>query len=470
MSKFRFNSFRPLVYVQGLGFVGAAMALAIANARDKEGNLYFNVAGIDLENESGKKRIDALNSGFFPFETGDVKLKKAAEAAVFNDNFIASSSSIYFKEAGIILVDINLDISYHDDDFNNPYIDLTSFKTALKTIGENIRADALVIVETTVPPGTCEKVVKPLLEEELLKRNLPVDMLKIAHSYERVMPGINYYDSIVNFWRVFSGIGEDAQKACGDFLSKIINTKEYPLTMLKSTIASETAKVMENSYRAANIAFVEEWGRFAEEAGIDLFEVIDAIKIRPTHSNILRPGFGVGGYCLTKDPLFAKIAACDILGLAGHRFPFCTNAVKINRDMPLVSLNKIESYCGSLENKKVLLLGISYRENIGDTRYSPAETFVKAAVERGAIVDCRDPMVEYWPELDMTLPKQSPQVEDYDVIVLTVKHNQYLTLEFARNLSASKALVFDANNVLTKDQIDILRQADCKIAFIGRAG
>ena len=92
-----------------------------------------------------------------------------------------------------------------------------------------------------------------------------------------------------------------------------------------------------------NIAFIEEWGRFAEDAGIDLYEVIEAIRMRPTHSNIRQPGFGVGGYCLTKDPLFAKIAAIDILNKDQHKFPFSSLAVKVNAQMPLITINKLKT-------------------------------------------------------------------------------------------------------------------------------
>ena len=120
------------------------------------------------------------------------------------------------------------------------------------------------------------------------------------------MPGKNYFDSIVNYWRVYAGIDDESAKKCEKFLKKIINTKDYPLTRLSDTTSSETAKVLENSYRAANIAFIEEWGRFAEDIGIDIFEIIESIRMRPTHSNIRQPGFGVGGYCLTKDPILQK--------------------------------------------------------------------------------------------------------------------------------------------------------------------
>lgn len=128
------------------------------------------------------------------------------------------------------------------------------------------------------------------------------------------MPGSHYLDSIVNYWRVYSGVTKESADRCMHFLQSVINTEEYPLTQLSSTTASETAKVLENSYRALNIAFMEEWGRFAEEIGINMFEIVEAIRKRPTHANIMKPGFGVGGYCLTKDPLFVKIGAEKFFG------------------------------------------------------------------------------------------------------------------------------------------------------------
>lgn len=463
-----FKTKRPLVCVQGLGFVGSAMAIAVANAKDENGNYCFNVVGIDLPNKAGLEKIDALNKGEFPFETTDEELSAAVKNTLSSKNFLATSDVSYFKDADVVLVDINLDVYYEDQNYEKPYLNLTNFKKALTTLGENIKPDALVIVETTVPPGTCEKVVKPILEEELKKRNLSVNELKIAHSYERVMPGDGYYSSIVNFWRVFSGIGKKAQDACEEFLKKIIDTKTYPMTKLKSTTASETAKVMENSYRATNIAFIEEWGRFAEDVGIDLFEVINAIRVRPTHSNMRQPGFGVGGYCLTKDPYFAKLAAKDLFGIEGHDFPYCTNSVKLNNQMPLVSLNKIKKTLNGLSGKKILLLGVSYKQDVGDTRYSPSEIFMKGALKEGANVDCYDPLVEYWDEFNLSLPKKLPQLDGYDIIVLTVGHSEFLTTDFAEKLSKTNALIFDSNNVLRDEQIEILLQNNCNINFIGR--
>ena len=114
------------------------------------------------------------------------------------------------------------------------------------------------------------------------------------------MPGPNYIDSIKNFYSVYSGIDKISAIETRKLFKTIISTKKYPLTRLVNTNATEMAKVLENSYRAMNIAFIVEWSRFAEESNVNLYEVVDAIRMRPTHSNIMYPGIGVGGYCCNK--------------------------------------------------------------------------------------------------------------------------------------------------------------------------
>lgn len=461
------NTKKIVVCVLGLGFVGAAMSVATVNALASNGNPLFQVYGIDLPTDIGTERINLLNKGVFPFDTIDSKLIEATKNILKYKNFLATSDTNFLQSADIIIIDINLDIYYDCD--NNPYLELSAFKEAMCVIGKNIKANALIIVETTVPPGTCEKLVKPIIISELVKRGLPTNNIKIAHSYERVMPGDNYYDSIINYWRVFSGIDKVSETACEKFLSKIINVKYYPLSKLSCTTASEIAKLLENSYRAANIAFIEEWGRFAEDVGINLFEVINAIRVRPTHSNMGQPGFGVGGYCLTKDPYFAKLAATDLYNIHGHDFQCSINAVKINNQMPLVSLDKIKRiFNGNIQFKKILLLGISYKQDVGDTRFSPSEIFARAALAEGAFIDYYDPLVPYWAEMEIFCSKYLPEMSEYDVVVLAVKHSEYSNTTFIEKLIKSKIVIFDANKILSEETIRHLRDNHCHLYAIGR--
>lgn len=464
----RFQSDRKIICVQGLGFVGAAMALAIANAKDVNGLPRYNVIGIDIPNEAGYRKASSINRGVFPFENNDKDLEQAQRDAFHNGNLWATSDSEYFQYADVVVVDINLDVKYTEA--QEPRLDLTLFKEAMHTLGSKIKPDTLIIVETTVPPGTCEKIVYPIIQEDFRKRNIDTERVFIAHSYERVMPGEHYFNSIVNFWRVYSGINEESAKKCEEFLKSIINTEKYPLTRLEKTTASEIAKILENSYRATTIAFMEEWGRFAEDVGVDLFEVINAIRMRPTHSNMRQPGFGVGGYCLTKDPFFAPLAAKEIFGLNNLEFPFSTAAVKINNAMPLVSLNKIEALLGGdLNGKRLLVLGVSYRQDVGDTRYSPTEIFVKNAIKRGAEIACQDPLITEWKEMNMKVCLEIPSFIGYDAIVFTVQHKQYLDIHFKEGMFSNGALVFDANCVLNKEQrMDLAKMSTVRYASIGR--
>jgi len=454
-----FSTIRPIVCVQGLGFVGAAMALATACAEDKNGNKKYNVIGIDLP--YNQERIDSLNKGVFPFESTDKKLREAAITAKKNGNFYATYDIEAYSQADIVLIDINLDLI-------DGKLNLEPFKRAIEEVASNVKEKTLILVETTVPPGTCRHVIKPIFEKAFTKRGFSAKNALIAHSYERVMPGEKYWDSIVNFHRVYSGLNQEAANRCEEFLSDVINTDDYPLTRLDTVEASEMAKVMENSYRAVNIAFIEEWSRMAECVGVDLFSVIDAIRKRPTHSNMMQPGFGVGGYCLTKDPLFAGIAAAELFALDEIKFPFSTMAVKTNNKMPLVSLDAIDKYLGGMGDKHILLLGVSYRQDVADTRYSPSEIFVREAEKRGAIVKCHDPLVTHWAEINRELPDLIPNPEGFDCIVFAVQHKQYSQIDLDIWLENADPYIFDANRVLNQKQINSLIRMKKRFGSIGR--
>ncbi len=456
---------RPVVCVQGLGHVGSAMAAAVASATDPDGEPWYNVIGIELDNAPGQAKIDAINRGELPVKCTDEKFAAALKQCHDRGNLLATSDPQAYALAEVIVVDVPFDVA---DIYGEPHLPWDGFRAAIRTIGQHARPGALVLVETTVPPGTCQHMVAAELADCMTERGLPADGLLLAHSYERVMPGPDYFESITRFWRVFAGHTAEAGDTAEKFLERVIDTENYPMTRLASTTASETAKVLENSYRAVTIAFAEEWGRFAESVGIDLFEIINAIRVRPTHSNIRQPGFGVGGYCLTKDPLMAKLASKDLFKLEGLDFPFCTQAVHYNHIMPLVTLDKLDTALGGMSGKKVLLLGVSYRSDVGDTRYSPSEVFLREAEQRGATVDCHDPLVSHWMEMQRDLPETIPGPAGYDAVVFAVGHKEYTTLDLADWLNGAAPIVFDANAVLTPPQRQAARDAGCQVLSIGR--
>ena len=195
-----------------------------------------------------------------------------------------------------------------------------------------------------------KNIIQPIIYEKLEQRDLSIDSIKIGHSYERVMPGPNYVESIRNFYRVYSGIDEKSENAIEDFLKTIIKVDNYPLTKLSNTNATEMAKVLENSYRAMNIAFMVEWSRFAEKAEVDIYSMIDAIRLRPTHSNMMYPGIGVGGYCLTKDSLLASWSNRVIFNNE-IQLNQSEKAIRINDQMPYHAYKYLSSQT-DLEGKK----------------------------------------------------------------------------------------------------------------------
>ena len=456
---------KPVVCVQGLGFVGAAMALAVANASNPDGSPAFAVIGVDLPTPEGQRRIDEINAGRFPFACIDSLLEKAAQAARDRGNLTATADPIVYEKASVAIVDVHLDVRTVN---GVATADMTGFRSAIRTLGERLPLGALIIVETTVPPGTTAKIAAPELESALHARGLPLDAILLAHSYERVMPGPDYLQSVVHFWRVYAGHTEAAGAACRDFLSKVIDVERFPLTQLKSTTASETAKVLENSYRAVNIAFMDEWSRFAECVGVDLFEVVDAIRVRPTHNNIRQPGLGVGGYCLTKDPHFAPIAAREIFGLPHLAFPFSTQAVAINAATPMAAVSRLEQLLGgSLRNQRVLLLGVAYRSDVADTRFSPSEPFVRAVMEKGASVVCRDPLVTYWDELSLPISAELPSPADFDAVVFAVPHSAYRDIDVPEWIGDARCAVLDVNRVLSPSTVATLRNRGARVAATG---
>ena len=442
------------------------MAVAVAAARDEHGQPRFSVVGVDLPTALGQERIDCLNGGRFPFRTSDNDLVDATAQAHAAGNLLASSDPRCFVAADVILVDVHLDVDTSND---AAAVDFAPFRAAIHTIGAHMKPGALVIVETTVPPGSCERVVAPALAATLRERGLPADAFLLAHSYERVMPGERYLASITNFWRVYAGHTPAAADACERFLTQVINVHDYPLTRLASTTASEMAKVVENSYRATTIAFVEEWARFAETVGVDFFTIVEAIRVRPTHNNMRQPGFGVGGYCLTKDPLFGGIATRQLFERPDLLFPFSEMAVSTNRRMPIVSVDRLQELLGGdLQGRRVALLGVAYRPDVADTRYSPSQTFVEEAEKRGAQIVAHDPLVARWPETKIAVSAELPAADGLDAVVLAVPHRAYQSVDFAGWLRHRRPVVLDANGVLSEPQRRALTDVGCRVASIGR--
>jgi UDP-N-acetyl-D-glucosamine dehydrogenase len=461
---------KKVVVVQGLGFVGSVMSLVVANALTED----YAVIGIDLPTPFSYWKIQSINEGMFPVIADDPKIGLFYKQAREKKNLYATCDAYAYSKADIVIVDINLDVKKQSNDnghLKDYTVDLTPFKKAITSIGTYCKPDILVLVETTVPPGTSQKVVRPILEESLQKRGLPIDQLKVGHSYERVMPGPKYVDSIQNFYRVFSGTDEASALATEKFLRTVISTNEYPLTRLGNTQATEMAKVLENSYRAMNIAFMVEWSRFAEEAGVDIYEVVNAIRMRPTHKNIMLPGLGVGGYCLTKDPLLASWARMNLFG-SEESLQQSEMGVHINDQMPLFAFQYLQSqYKGSLNGKKVLLLGVSYLNDVGDTRFTPVQGIFEQLIDAGCDVTLHDPHIVYWEEKELRVNNDLNELlqQPYDLVVITTGHKDYRNNPALINtlLNHPASFIYDTIGILTNDEIKTLK-AKHIVKVIGR--
>lgn len=459
---------RPLVAVQGLGFVGSAMAAALAMAKDGDGHPLYRVVGVDLPSADGAAKIAAANSGVPPIRSSDAAMDAAYKAAHAQGNFFATSDAAVFTAADIVIVDIPFDVQKTPDSYE---AGLEPFLASMRGLAQLVNPAALVIVETTVPPGTTEKYLQPLFLDALKKRGCSTEHFSLAHSYERVTPGADYLRSITEFYRVYAGVDAQAGERAKKFLESFINTKDFPLTQLHRPAASEMAKVMENSYRALNIAFLQEWTEFAEGMNVDMFGVLSAIRMRPTHKNIMSPGFGVGGYCLTKDALLADWACYTA---TGKHLPLSQESIRINDAMPKYSVQRLQDYFGPfLKGRTLMLMGVSYLNDVADTRYSPSEIFVKDCIAAGATVKLHDTLVSYWPELQTTIENSLIAINDrnsVEAVILAVRHKEYMAMTAAEWLEMfpNARLFLDANNILSESKADGLRALGVDVIGIGK--
>lgn len=466
------NNSRKNVVIQGLGFVGAAMAAALSSARDSNGGCLYNVIGVDLPDEKNFWKISLVNSFKPPVVSTDKALSEAYTKAGTEGNLMATFSDFAYSVADVIVIDIHLDIKKKAVGVVKDYeFTYGIYKKALESVAAKAKEDVLVIVETTVPPGTTDKLVYPVFQKAFAERGLDISKLYVSHSYERVMPGPNYYNSIVNFYRVFSAVNEKSKEKAREFFESFINTGEYPLTELHSTNASETAKVLENSFRAMNIAFIKEWTAFAHSSEINLFEVIDAIRVRPTHKNIMQPGFGVGGYCLTKDALLADWAFRNNFGNDGH-LNMSVDAISTNDLMPGYTLQLIQKYIPDLKDRKIAILGISYISDVSDTRYSPTEYFYNLCEKEGAKIIVHDTMVSDWEEKKISIDTgiESLSGSKEEIVVFAVKHREYsaLSAEMILKLFPDLKLLVDANNVISDITAKEISLKGISVAGVGK--
>lgn len=463
---------KKTVVVQGLGFVGSAMAAALSNAKDESNNIIYNVIGVDFPNEKNYWKIARVNSGKPPILSSDRNMDVAYQSIYKNKNLFATYSEHAYSKADFVVVAVHLDI--RKKIAGNPYaysFSYDDFKGAIQAVANNISENTLVVVETTVPPGTTEKVIYPIFVEAFKRRKLDISRLQLVHSSERIMPGPNYLNSVINFYRVYSGINKESKIKAKEFFESFINTEDYPLYEMHSTTASEMAKVLENSFRAMNIAFIQEWADYAQKAGVNLFEVIDAIRMRPTHKNIMAPGFGVGGYCLPKDSLLADWSYNNLFDGRGQ-LKMSLDAIATNDLMPEYTFKLLKQEIGDFKNICIAILGVSYLNDVADTRYSPTAFFYDKCLKEKAIIDLHDPIVTFWEERNIRINTDINHLRNkrHDLAVFAVRHTKYLNLTVDDILSILHGVrvIIDANNIITDDNARKLSKKGVKMIGVGK--
>jgi UDP-N-acetyl-D-glucosamine dehydrogenase len=490
-----------IVVVMGLGFVGAVMAAIVADTVDKKtGKPAKFVIGVQRPSVRSFWKIPLLNKGIAPVKAEDPEVDPMINRCVLQKKtLIATFTDKVLSLADVVVVDVQCDYLKNElGNVRNGEVEMQALESAFGVIAEYIQPGALVLIETTVAPGTTEQVAYPIMRKIFQRRGIKTAPL-LAHSYERVMPGRNYVASIRDFWRVCSGINKEARERVEKFLNEVLNTEKFPLTVLDRPIESETAKIVENSYRATILAFLDEWSLFAERNGVDIIKVIQAIKVRPTHSNMIFPGPGIGGYCLPKDGGLGMWAYKHILGFDDNIFKITPMAIDINDTRGTHAAQLVRDALRLMRKPiaaaEVLILGASYREDVGDTRYSGSEIVVRKLTEMGAEIRVHDPYVDHWWELEnqdsypghghskkaffrnqeklkeiRVQKDMNKSLANADAVLFAVRHEPYLELDPKKVVKAigKPAAIIDAFGILSDEKIKEYLELGCAVKAMGR--
>jgi len=378
------------VIVIGQGYVGLPLSLAAAESG-------FKIVGVDVNQNIVKQ----LNSGLTKLEDVNLlRLKKFLK----NGSYSATTEFSVVIESSIILICVPTPLQ------DNHKPDLSYLISAVKSIGKHLSKGSLVIIESTVAPGTTRGLLVPLLEKE---SNLNVNEFLVAFSPERIDPQ-NKTWNIKNTPKLVSGLTKEASVKAIEFYSKFVDN----IIECNSIEVAEMAKLLENSFRLVNISFINEISIICQKLGIGVTDVINAAATKPYGFMPFYPSIGVGGHCIPVDPIYLSDKAREI----GAPTRFIDLADEINQEMPRYFVTRAEEKFGGLAGKKVLVIGVSYKPNVADVRETPVEALILCLKEKGAKVSWHDDLVKEW-NGDKSVALSS----DFDLVILATPHD-YLDL------------------------------------------
>ena len=378
------------VIVIGLGYVGLPLAIAAA----KSG---YNVVGIDLNTE----KVSSINKGISPIEDID---NAQIQELLSNNKFIASNEYREIRDAEIVIICVPTPL------LKNQLPDLSNVENAAMSISKNLAKNLLVILESTVAPGTTREFLAPLLKSDVNTGNIAIEL---AFSPERIDP-LNKKWNLKNTPKIVAGLTDNSRKKAVEFYSKFVDH----LIECNSLEIAETAKLLENSFRLINISFINELSKLCFKLGIEISQVIDAASTKPYGFMPFYPSIGVGGHCIPVDPLYLSSKAKDV----GEPIQLIDLASQINVSMPQYFVNRAEEKLRELKEKNILVVGVSYKPNVADTRESPVGILIAGLRQKGAEVFWHDDLVKEWNgEKSVALSNQ------YDLAILATPHD-YLDL------------------------------------------
>jgi len=354
--------------VIGLGYVGLPLVVEAV----REG---FHVVGLD----SSESVVQGLNDG--RSHVDDIADSDVSESLTLG--FVATTDPTCLATADIVVICVPTPL---DGDLGP---NLQAVESAANKVAESLRAEQLIVLESTTYPGTTEEVLIPILETSGL---IAGQDFHVAYSPERIDPG-NTRFTLRNTPKVVGGITPLSTERAVDFYSQVVEE----VVVAGGVREAEMTKLLENTYRHVNIALVNEMAQFCAELDIDLWDAIRCAGTKPFGFSPFFPGPGVGGHCIPIDPNYLSHRVQTRLGYA---FRFVELAQEINAAMPAYVVRRIQGILNdqalALRNSRILLLGVTYKANVADTRESPAVDIAEALLDLGAHLSYFDPFVNSW--------------------------------------------------------------------------